>query len=163
MDSAEELISAIEAAFAGVPRGAITLHEAEVMDSYGLETERRAARAHDPEEDWRAVPDTSIEECPAALSFVDPLSWRFYLPAFMRLGLRDFKSSRDATIDLAIYALDRGDNPNLADFKLKRFQTLTEEQSRVVRRFLAFAAEQDDYCDSLVAKNALLAHWGRFS
>jgi hypothetical protein len=82
----ERIIRAIERAFAGVRRGAITLHEAEVLDSYGTEAERRRARALDPEADWREVRASSIEACPAALSFLDPERRRWYLPACLRPG-----------------------------------------------------------------------------
>lgn len=86
MEPVERIIQAIEQAFAGVSRGTITLHEAEVLDSYGTEAERRRARALDTEDDWRRVRDSSIEACPAALSYLDTESWRFYLPAYMPAG-----------------------------------------------------------------------------
>ncbi len=88
------IIQAIEQAFAGVPRGSITLHEAEVVDSYGTEAERQRARKRDTEADWCEVPDSSIEECQNALPHLDPESWRFYLPAYMRHGLRHVTSPR---------------------------------------------------------------------
>ncbi|MEM1034991.1 MAG: DUF6714 family protein, partial [Myxococcota bacterium] len=77
------LIAALEDAFVDVRPGAITLHEAEVLDNYGTEAERQRARRNDPETDWREVPDASIVACPTALSHLDPDGWRFYLPACM--------------------------------------------------------------------------------
>jgi hypothetical protein len=163
MDSAENIITAIEEAFAGVVRGAVTLHEAEVIDDYGTDAERLHARTYDPEVNWRDVPDSSIEECPGALSFVDPVSWRFYLPAYMRFGLRHLRDSRNSAIDHAIYSLDGGGNPQLDEFKAERFRTLNEAQARAVSRFLIFASENGDHCDDRVARDALEAYWDRDS
>jgi hypothetical protein len=86
--SADDVIKEIEAAFLGVPIGQLTLHEADLMDSYATDAELRAARERDPERDWRDVPDASLKVCSYALSYLDPLSWRFYLPALMRYALR---------------------------------------------------------------------------
>jgi hypothetical protein len=159
LEPVEDIIRGIEQAFGGVCRGAITLHEAEVIDDYGTEVDRQDARLLDTEDDWREVPDTSIESCPDALSFVDPASWRFYLPAYMRFGLRHLGDGRNGAIDHAIYSLDKGQTPHLFDWKLERFRTLNPAQARAVQRFLAFAANNSDFCDSYVAQNALDAYW----
>jgi hypothetical protein len=159
LEPVEHIIQSIEQAFAGVRRGSITLHEAEVLDSYGTDAERQDARTLDTEEDWRQVPDSSIRECPTALSFVDPESWRFYLPAYMRFGLRFLANPNNGAIDHAIYALDKGSTPYLFDHQLERFRTLNLEQARAVQKFLAFASENEDVCDSQIARNALEAYW----
>ena len=159
LERVDNIIQSIEQAFAGVPRGSITLHEAEVLDSYGTDAERQDARSLDTEDDWRQVPDSSIEECPVALSFVDPESWRFYLPAYMRFGLKFLTDRNNGAIDHAIYSLDKGENPNLTDYKLERFRTLNVEQARAVQEFLAFACENEDFCDGRIARNALEAYW----
>ncbi|HLK90980.1 MAG TPA: DUF6714 family protein [Polyangia bacterium] len=159
MEPVENIIRAIEEAFGGVCRGAVTLHEAEVIDDYGTESERQRARKLDREDDWREVPDVSIAACPNALSFLDPVSWRFYLPAYMRFALRHLEDSRSGAIDHAIYSLDKGEVRDIADWKLERFGTLDAAQARAVQRFLAFAAENDDFCDGHAAKTALDAYW----
>ena len=76
VETAEAIIEAIESAFAGTPPGAITIHEAEVIDDYGSDAERRAARERDAEGSWDQVPDWDIEECQDALCFLDPEGWR---------------------------------------------------------------------------------------
>ena len=161
MDRAAEsqsLIVALEHAFASVSRGAVTLHEAEVIDDYGTDAERTKARRRDPELDWRDVPDSSIASCLDALSHLDPESWRFYLPAFIRLGLRTMTGPH-SPIDRAIYALAVGDDRKLNDYQRARFETLDAAQAEVIRRFLQFATENDDHCDGLVAGQALEKHW----
>lgn len=159
-ESVEDLIGAIEAAFAGVPRGQVTIHEAEVMDDYGTDAERRSAHARDLEQDWREVAGSSIAACPCALSYFDPPSWRFYLPAYMRWTLQRLKDATCPSIDDVIYALDRGGGaPDLIEYKLQRFRTLNAAQAAVVRRVLAFASANDRWCDAVVAKGALETYW----
>lgn len=163
MDSAEiaKLIEAIETAFAGVPRGAISLHEAEVIDSYGTEKERERARAYDQVEDWRDIPDASIEACPNALPHLDPVGWRFYLPACMRFSLRTVKERRTFDIDRVIYTLALYDDRILNHYARTRFQLLDAPQIEVVHRYLEIAATDDDLCDAVVARKALQRFWGR--
>ena len=159
-ESVEDLVGAIEAAFAGVSRGQITIHEAEVLDDYGTEAERLEAHARDLEQDWRDVPGSSIAECPCALSYFDPPSWRFYLPAYMRWTLQHLKDAGCPSIDDVIYALDRGEGaPDLFEYKLQRFRTLNAAQAEAVRRVLAFASANDDCCAAVVAKRALETYW----
>ncbi|NJN22395.1 MAG: hypothetical protein HC812_15930 [Leptolyngbya sp. RL_3_1] len=87
----DRLIRAIEQAFGDVKRlDGITLHEAMVLDDYGSTQEQAAARLLDPEDRWQAVSDQTLVDCYSALSFLDPPGFRFYLPAFMRAGLRQF-------------------------------------------------------------------------
>lgn len=160
MDSPDDVVSAIESAFAGVPRGRVTLHEAEAMDRRLSIEEATAARKRDPESDWRDVPAASIEECRAALCFVDADSWRFYLPAYMRLGLRHLDAPRNLAIDVAIYSLDCGAGPPEAvERNLERFRGLRPDQAAAVRRFLTFASQNEDLCDAYVARQALDTYW----
>lgn len=154
-----EIISALEAAFAGVSRGAVTIHEAEVIDDYGSKDERNEARTRDPELDWRHIPDSSIEKCANALTYLDPVSWRFYLPAYVRFGLRWFHDPRGWIIDHAIYSLDPGKARTPADTRLDQFATLDAAQANVIRRFLEFASRNDAHCDAVVAKQALERYW----
>jgi hypothetical protein len=158
----ESIITAMERAFTALSRGIVTLHEAEVIDHYGTDAERRKARTRDTEKDWRDVPDASIEECPNALPHLDPVSWRFYLPAFMRFGLRTMRSPR-SSIDRAIYSLALGDDRELNDYQRERFKTLDSGQAHVVHRFLEFAARNDAHCDGHIARQAVEKYWSRAS
>jgi hypothetical protein len=157
----DDIVREIEQAFGGVCRGEVTLHEAEVIDDYGTGAERQKARKLDTEEDWREVPDASIQACPDALTFVDPVSWRFYLPAYMRYGLRHLGGSRNAAIDHAIYSLAKHEDKSLNDYQMERFRTLNAAQARAGQRFLAFAAATGTCCDGDVAKGALESYWAR--
>ncbi len=86
------LIAEITAAFDGVSRGnGTTLHEAIAMDDRKSDEECRAARRLDTEQRWQDVPDKDICACCSALSFLDAKGFRYYLPAFMLYGLRNWE------------------------------------------------------------------------
>jgi Family of unknown function (DUF6714) len=159
----DEIIAGIRAAFAGVPRGAVTIHEAEVIDSYGSDQERAAARRLDTDASWDGVPDADIEECTTALCHLDPEGWRYYVPAYMVWSLRHYRVSSSVVSDFTIYTFDpSGSDPGLREYKLERFRPLDADQSRAVCRFLRHMAANDDYADGRVAEIALEEYWGRF-
>jgi len=157
VETVEKVIREIEAAFREVPLGTITLHAAELMDRYSAtEADRRSARDLDQERDWRDVPDASIRECPNALSFLDPVSWRFYLPAYIRYGLRHLTAS---CVDAAIYSLDPAGIRQHEPATEERFRTLDSGQARAICAFLAFASQSGEWCDDTFAKEALDDYW----
>jgi hypothetical protein len=102
----DEIIAEITEAFGGVLRGRTTLHEADVIDEYGSEEERRAARARDTEQRWQDVPDSDIESYSSVLSFLCPESFRYYVAAYMVWSLRYYRISDSASSDFTIYALN---------------------------------------------------------
>jgi hypothetical protein len=162
LDEADAIIEAIRRAFQGVPRGAVTLHEADVLDACGSEAERRKARRLDLDERWDQVPDDDIEEYPNILCFLDPEGWRYHIPAYMTWTLLHFRESESFTTDATIYTFD----PYLGHRQLRahseaRFRLLDEAQCRAVCRFLRYMAAQEDYADVSQARHALDAYWGR--
>jgi hypothetical protein len=161
-DSAKAIIDAIRSAFTGVPRGQVTVHEAEVIDSYGTDTERRRARRLDIDERWDEVPDAHIEACDNALCHLDPEGWRYYIPAYMVWSLRHFRRSPSMTSDHTIYSFDPcSKDADLHEYQMSRFRLLDHAQSRTVCRFLRYMAN-DGHADTTVAKRALRTYWGRF-
>ena len=162
-ETLEAVIAAIRKAFAGTRRGAITLHEAEVIDSYGDDDQRARARRLDTESSWERVPDAAIEECQWALSHLDPLSWRFYVPAYMSWSLAHFLTSDSIVSDFTIYTfLINEDDERLVAYAQERFRTLDAAQSRAVCQFLRYMAANDSRCDGNAARRALEQTWGRF-
>lgn len=152
-DTAEAVIEAIRTAFVGVPRGAITIHEAEVIDVYGSDAEREAARVTDTEPCWDCVPDADIEVCTDALCYLDPEGWRYYIPAYMIWSLRHFRVSCSTVPDRTIYTFDPS-SPDLLEHNLARYELLDEAQSRAVCRFLRYMVNEN-FADVVVAKVAL--------
>ena len=162
-DMSESIIEAIRSAFAGVPRGRITMHEAEVIDDYGSDDERKKARGLDTDESWDQVRDNDIMACTTALCHVDADGWRYYLPAYMIWSLRHFRASHSIVSDFTIYTFDPNNKcPQLRAFNMERFGLLNQAQSRAVCRFLRYMAANDDLADGRMAQMALDEFWGRF-
>jgi hypothetical protein len=131
-DNSQLVVERIERAFAGVRLGAgVSLREADVIDDYGTEADRKKARAQDELEDWKRIPDDLISRYYSCLSFFDAEGMRFHLPAYMRFALRHYKDSDSASIDSTIFALGYDDD---------RFSLLTAPQRAAVRQFLKFMA-----------------------
>ena len=159
----KELVEAIHAAFRGVSRGEITIHEAEVIDSYGTTKERAAARRLDTDQCWEEIPDKHIEECSTALSHFDPQSWRYYLPRYMEWTLLHFKTTKSISSDHTIYSLLlTSDDRSINDYLRARYHHLTIEQSQTVTHFLQFMAREDEHADAIAAAEALHKFWNKF-
>jgi hypothetical protein len=158
----DEIIAEITAAFSGVRRGEITLHEADVIDDCGSDTARRAAHARDTEKRWQDVPDADIESYSAILCFVCPESFRYYIAAYVVWSLRNYRSSRSITSDWTIYALAPNTNKDLDERKLTRFNMFSAEQARAIRLFLEYMVEHGDgHVDATVAKLGLEVYWNK--
>jgi hypothetical protein len=79
-----KVIAQITKAFADVVRSdGVSLHEARVIDDWGVMEQRMAARKIDTDKRWQDVPWEWIEKLHDALAFLDPKGWRYYLPAYM--------------------------------------------------------------------------------
>jgi len=168
----------IEAAFAGVERDPeVSLHQAQLLDQTLTRQippgEWEDAGLLDLESDWSAVSGESLDECDAALSHLTPMSWRFYLPAYMCRSMDLFAPPKHGTDLLAsvIFHLtyrkeaDGGINTYLQE----RYETLSSSQAVAVREFLEFIEHESlrliettnkywhVYGD---AKKALEGYWG---
>src|SRR5688572_15704193 len=131
-DNAQLVIERIERAFLGVRLDdGVSLREADVIDNYGSEAERKKARDQDELEDWQRIPEDLISHHYWCLSFFDAKGMRFHLPAYMRFALRHYKDSASASIDSTIYTLGYDDD---------RYSLLTPPQRVAVRQFLKFMA-----------------------
>jgi len=156
----DKVIAEITEAFSGVRRGAITLHEADVIDECGSEKDRRSARARDIEKRWQDVPETDIESHSSALSFLCPESFRYYIAAYMVWSLRNYHTSKSASSDFTIYALTPNTNKAVDKRSLSRFAIFSSEQAKTIRHFLEFMVDHEDgHADATQAKLALDAYW----
>jgi hypothetical protein len=154
-------LQSIATAFDGVTRqNGVTLHEAEVIDDYGSDELRAAAHLKDTDRRWQEVPEADIERL-HSLSFLDPVGFCYYLPAYMTWALNHYKTSDSLSIDSAIYSLDI--SKGLENYSLERFALLDQSQSCAVCQFLRFMANfGNDYVDSRVAQKALGQYWGKY-
>jgi hypothetical protein len=153
-DNAQLVIERIERAFSGVRLGAgVSLREADVIDDYGTDAERKKARAQDELDDWKQIPEDLISRYYSCLCFFDAEGMRFHLPAYMRFAMMHYRDSDSASIDFTIYALGYGDD---------RFSLLTAPQRAAVRHFLKFMAfNGGHHVSSDHARRALEDVWAK--
>ncbi len=130
----------------------ITLHEAEVIDDYGTDEERKEARQNDPEVRWQDVPDWKLEKL-QGLPFLDGKGIRFYLPAYMVWNLRNLEIAGSNSVDRTIYELERFDRRSL----------FNEGESKAILRFLQYIVTYGKrYADAEAARRVIERYRGRF-
>lgn len=151
------IIAQIVAAFDGVEREeGISLHEARVIDCYGSEAARKAAKAKDTDRRWQDISDIQIEDFYNALIFLDAKGFRYYIPAYAIWSLKHYMTSDSLFADAIVYALE-----GFEDFILPRFELLNREQSQAIYQFLEFSCNYGrGYVDVYVACRAL-KHWDK--
>ncbi len=145
------MIGEIRAAFAQVSRsGGISWSETRVIDMHGTAGEREAAHDEDRERGWTQLVDdpewdnTGI----GGFSFLDPIGFRYYLPAAMcRVLLGNW--SGDLAFHLTLppnpanprHALRRGNHC------LQMWSSLEDLQRQCVARFVRFMISRDEADD----------------
>jgi len=145
---AEQLISSLAESFRAVSLGnGITLHEANAMDLRLPVTEQRAMRRLDKESQWQNIPQAHIIKCSAALSFLDPAGFRFYLPAFLTFGLRSEHPEAHLILSSCYFHLLHEPGKSLRQSNpgaiIQRFG-FTLQQSKVLLSFLRYFGADDE-------------------
>lgn len=134
------LIAEVKAAFDGVAReDGITLHEAKAIDDWKSPDELHDARRLDTEQRWQDVAGEDLLECESALSFFDAKGFRYYLPAFMLFGLKDWENDSSGILHSCEFHLLHESGKSLrqsdpAAIAVK--YSLTEAQCKAVASFL---------------------------
>ena len=132
MESDQQVISEIEAAFASVPHpGDANLLHPETRDLDEVEP-LLGFRA------WQDLPPRTLARNPEALAFLGPSAFRFFLPAFLRHALLSLSSS-DRSVDIVIYQLNP-DRSELREYSLSKFSEFRPAEVRAVVRFLSHVA-----------------------
>ena len=127
----DSAVNEIVDAFADVLLGnGVSLREADVIDVYGTDRERSAAREQDEHIDWQRIPDEDIESHSSVLCFMDAEGLRFHLPAYMRYTLRRFRESESMSTDFTIYRLS---DPSCIE---RLLVYLTDHQVNAIKSFL---------------------------
>ena len=134
-----DVVKQIVDAFGEVSLGnGVSLREADVIDDYGTDDERAAARKQDELQDWQRIPDEDIENHSSVLCFMDDEGLRFHLPAFMRFTLRLYRESESMSTDSTLYRLCDPDC-------IKRLLAyLTRQQIDAIKTFLNTCLEIGD-------------------
>lgn len=159
----EDVVTAIEVAFAGVPRGdGITLHEADAIDKHLSEAERAQVRDLDTETRWEDVPADLIARFSCQLAFVDGAGYRYYIPAFMRWVVTNYHESRSFTVDSTIYGLAHVANPGDCP-AARALPLLSAPQRCAIAKFLLHMSTAAAlHADAAHAQQALDRFWGRY-
>ena len=163
MTSREELIALIVQAFDGVEQPEmLTLHVAEAHDDYDYDHDDEH-RAKDFVGPWQNIPDEHIRKCQCALSYVDAVGMRYYLPAYMVWYLRQLESG-GAWSEHALYSLDPHlGHSVLSAYQIKRFSLFNAEQLRACAQFLKYCAEEEpEKTDGHFAANKYRKYWYQF-
>lgn len=143
--SVEEVIKLIEAAFIEPkPENVITIHEADAIDRCFPLEEVAIARVRDTYTDWRQIPDEYLREVPMAMCFMDSVSIRFHLPAYMCYLLRHFQGTGYLAENAAINCLMRRDNRDI-----RMFHDFSHAQRAAVRSFLYLLLDCEEYADDV--------------
>ncbi len=151
---AETLRKMIHTHFAGVSRqGGISLHQTRVVDAYGSTDDMRRALQHDTDTQWTEVQDGWIEQHGKAgeLCFLDPIGFRYYLPAYMDWFIRKGETSDSMSADSLLFSLQRG---AIGDTTFD--QLFTQTQMATIIAFLDYVAEHDEWLGEM-AMNASAA------
>jgi len=164
-----ELIAEITNAFDRVARAdGTTLHEAIAIDDWKTREEQLAARRLDTEQRWQDIPDDVIVACESALPFLDTKGFRYYLPAFMVCGLRNWENDAGRVVDTCEYNLlhERQKSLRQSDpASIAAKYGLTDAQCKAIAHFLRFVVGNDD--DELTTQPATtlqaVAKWERFA
>jgi len=162
LERQRQLLESIEAAFANVQLGeGVSLHETEVLDMYGSDEERLAARSRDEQHDWRRLihsPDL-IEVCGiGGLSFYDPEGLRFHLPAYLsRVVTNPLEDQASSVFESLIFTLT-----SLSDYQLERLSILNADQRHCCGDVLEYVrdvwAAEWDY-DGTEINSAVKQYW----
>jgi hypothetical protein len=104
----KELLNLVQRAFEGIELGnGISLRETDVIDNYGGEKARKAAKLQDERRNWTAIPYEDIARYHWAYSWLDAEGFRYYLPAVMSWAIEE--SSKwdfdDSSLSSVLYCL----------------------------------------------------------
>lgn len=167
---AQQIIDMIEEAFAGVPRGDVTWHQAVVIDHEWSHPEKEAqAKAMDTEKCWQDVPKHLLRANTYILTYSDLQSWTYYLPAYLRWMVGHWGESDSGSDSATVWLLTLGmygqDHRNS---QLNQFESLTIRQRNTVARVLDYLArrvtsfEGGDKVHQEDAIRALDSYWRQY-
>jgi hypothetical protein len=160
-----KLISDIEEAFKDTTRqDGVTLHEAFADDNYLSKEECLEARKLDTDTRWQDVPDEVIKKIPSPFTFLDGNGRRYYLPAYMRFGV---KYPHHYATEMLIYILcpftnSPGQKSNWTVESLIQNFKFNKQQCRVVFDFLKNICE-DEFLLKQPEWVSALKEWKRLS
>ena len=135
-----ELIKAIQSAFADIKQpGKVTLHIAEAHDDRDYDNDP-LYRKMDHIGRWQDLPEEHIERCQNALSHLDKIGLRYYLPAYIIWHLKN-KDGRP--IDYTFFVLDRDvDSDAQIAHQKEKYSLFTAAQLKAVAAYVKYCADE---------------------
>jgi hypothetical protein len=137
-DEKELLIARIKRAFSGVVHpGRDQLLHSDCYDDLDIESFYKFGSAK-----WWEIPDEVYEYEYAALSFLSPEGYKYYLPGYLIWTLNHLETGL-ATVDSTIFSLTlkhaEDEDPTLIKFTLSKWVNLNQEQNEAIawKRFLS--------------------------
>lgn len=164
------VIAQIRRDFAHVSReGGVSLHEAYVLDDWGSPEECARARLLDTDTHWNEVDLRDQPFYGSALSFMDPIGFRYYYPALMaEMLIADSpgnESSQAAyfTDSVLYHATPPAPSEWVSEELPAKYSLFSESQLRCVARFLVYELEssENDPIEADIACDALNRLWLR--
>jgi hypothetical protein len=161
------LITRIENAFDGAVRAETSLWQFQLTDRYGMSREITAdewaaAGKRRVDATWQQIPDDEIEECDCLLAHMGPEEFLYYLPAYMRYGLKNYHRPIWETdvLGMTLSSLfPSTKNDDLRSYAISQYSALDEAQKQIVIHFLEFVAKLEDDTRHSDALEALASYW----
>lgn len=154
-DLGKSVIVDIQTAFNNVSiEDGVTISEAYAIDSYQTEEVIREARKRDTYSKWQDLDTVSMDPGGSALTFMDPIGFRFHFPAYLihdiheRIGIGTVQASNCEPL---FYLQADGES------SLRYFSLFNYEQKRCCALFLVFVAELD-YADYFISTSEITHH-----
>lgn len=165
----DRLINQIQNVFHHVNReGGVSLREAAVIDDYGTDQERADARLLETDTHWSEVDVEELDPGGSCLSFIDPIGYRYYAPAYMIYTLSNaYGDALDEAVvdsnvfDHIVYSLNasRCSSQDAFEHHQKKFSLFTTKERTCIARFLAFDAECEIFDFITDSLEALKSGW----
>lgn len=158
-ESRVKVLALIEQAFADTTReGGTTLHQMDVLDDYGSPGDLEEAAKLDTESTWQEITDLKLSNFACSMVFLDANGFRFYLPAFMRFTLANWKDGAATCENMGvIYALSAGP----LGFHHEAFEMFSHSQMEATAAFLWYIANSND-SSAEDASSGLTGGWEKF-
>lgn len=159
MDKTSVLLS-IDEAFCNAPRPELSLRQYLLTDQKGMsgtitEEEWRLAGVMRVDSSWQEISDLEIEHCGGLMAHMDAISFKYYLPAYMRYSLNHIDKSvvESDILGYTVFSLvPWRENP---EYSKTLFSLLDSTQRESISCFLRFVAEHADELERPDAVRAL--------
>lgn|GEM_PF-1747683 len=142
----QEVMAEIHAAFDGAhPPDAthLSLYQAEAADSY-----EECDKSRDHFGRWQDLPESHLEDCQSALSYLDEQGYAYYLPAIMTDSLRSDLAHGSRGLghlsDSVLFHLSPSHYDGLHSHAFERMRLLNARQRLAIARFVEVSANARD-------------------